>query len=368
MLAAVAVPLALVLFLGAGFTEQDDALATAGVNVGVDAAAVPPLARELLPYLERTLTSSCPDLPALWVVAEVQAESSWNPRAYSPAGAAGLLQMMPGTWVEAGGAGGSWTTSAGPTSDHPVWDPRTHLRVAVAWMCANLRLVSAHLRATGKPTEVLDALAVCHIAGCSRVTGSATGIPRRGEAGCGTSCVKQITDYLAAIHRWTRAYASPVTGLAGGAAGAGAAPVAYPGGATGCTIPDPTGTGGCVTGATAWLLQQVAERVHQGPVSCWDAHAWNPTSDHPKGKACDYTIGRAGTFPGAADVGRGWVLAQWLRTYARPLHVSYVIWQGRIWSLDRDSEGWRPYSGGGVYDPTDPVGGHYDHVHVSTDR
>ena len=145
----------------------------------------------------------------------------------------------------------------------------------------------------------------------------------------------------------------------------GSPPSAYVGGVTGCVISDPTGTGGCVTGATAWLVTQVAAHIHRGPVSCWDAHAWNPSSDHPKGRACDYTIGRLGDFPRRADVLRGWALAEWLRTYARALRVSYVIFQGRIWSVARAAQGWRPYSGGGVYDPTDPTGGHYDHVHVS---
>ena len=31
-----------------------------------------------------------------------------------------------------------------------------------------------------------------------------------------------------------------------------------------------------------------------------------------------------------------------------------------------DQGGWgHPYTGGGVYDPNDAVGGHYDHIHVS---
>jgi hypothetical protein len=362
--AAAAAQLAVAVFLGAGFTAQDDALAASAVTLGIDTQAVPPFARDVLPFLERALRADCPDLPALWVVAQIQAESSWDPRAFSPAGAAGLLQLMPGTWAAAGGAGGGWSAAAPPAAAHPVWEPHAHLRTAIGWMCGNLRLLQDHLRGTGKPTEVLDALAVCHIAGCSRVTGSATGIPRPGEVGCGSDCVRQITDYLAAIHRWVRAYAAPVSAVTTG----GSAPVPYPGGATGCVVPDPTGTGGCVTAATAWMLDQVAAHVHQGPVSCWDAHAWNPTSDHPKGRACDYTFGRSGAFPGPADIRRGWALAQWLRTYAADLHVGYVIWQGRIWSAARDGEGWRPYSGGGVYDPNDPVGGHYDHVHVSLDR
>jgi hypothetical protein len=241
-----------------------------------------------------------------------------------------------------------------------VWQPAIHLDVAVPSLCANLRAVTAHLRDTGKTAEALDALAVCHVAGCARVYGSASGIPVTGEAGCSAGCAAHVAEYLAAIHRWVAAFAAPMAAPAGVAG----APAPYPGGATGCVLADPTGTGGCVTGATAWLLGQVAA-VHTGPVSCWDAHAWNPASDHPKGRACDYTIGRLGTFPGPADTAAGWALAHWLRANAAALRLSYVIWQGRIWSTSRDSEGWRPYSGGGVYNPGDATGGHYDHIHVS---
>jgi hypothetical protein len=160
---------------------------------------------------------------------------------------------------------------------------------------------------------------------------------------------------------------APATSV-GPRGGASTPPQAYAGAATGCVLPDPTSTGGCVTGATAWLVAQVTAHVRlrsAGPVSCWDAHEWNPFSDHPRGRACDYTIGRAGQLPTAAQSADGWRLAGWLRTYARPLRVAYVIWQGRIWSAARDAEDWRPYTGGGVYDPADVTGGHYDHVHVS---
>lgn len=140
---------------------------------------------------------------------------------------------------------------------------------------------------------------------------------------------------------------------------------AFSGAPGGCTLPDPTSTGGCVTAATAWLVAQVGNAYGHLPASCWDAHAWNPTSDHPKGRACDFTFGTAGQFPDPADTARGWQLATWLTTNAAPLQIAYVIWQGRIWSTARADEGWRVYTGGGVYDPHDPTGGHYDHVHVS---
>ncbi|RJK94820.1 hypothetical protein [Vallicoccus soli] len=144
-----------------------------------------------------------------------------------------------------------------------------------------------------------------------------------------------------------------------------AAAAAYAGPATGCDLPDPTGTGGCVTGATAWMLEQVGAAFGDLPTTCWDEHAWNPSSDHPRGRACDTTIGRLGERPGPRGVERGWRLARWLVANAEALQVRYVIWQGRIWSQRRGDDGWRPYDGGGVYDPGDPTGGHFDHVHVS---
>ena len=135
---------------------------------------------------------------------------------------------------------------------------------------------------------------------------------------------------------------------------------------SGCTVVDPTGSGGCVTPAMAWLLTETEAAFGPLPTSCWDAHAWNPTSDHPAGKGCDTTFGAPGRRPGRADEARGWAYAEWLRANAQPLHVEYLIWAGHIWSTARADEGWRSYTGGGVYDPDDATGGHYDHVHVST--
>ena len=140
----------------------------------------------------------------------------------------------------------------------------------------------------------------------------------------------------------------------------------FTGASTGCTTLDPTGTGGCVTPAAAWLYARMQAAFGPLPTSCWDAHAWNPGSDHPRGRACDVMFGQPGRFPDAADTARGWAVATWLRDNADYLHVAYVIWQGRMWSTSQDAQGWRAYTGGGVYDPSDPTGGHYDHVHVST--
>ena len=138
-----------------------------------------------------------------------------------------------------------------------------------------------------------------------------------------------------------------------------------------CTVPDPTQPdrqGACVTPRTALIVRQIeAMKVGNNGISCWDPHLQNSTSDHPRGKACDIVFGTLGQFPKGADKENGDRLADWLKTNAKTWAVSYVIWQGRIWSTARAAEGWRPYDGGGVYDPTDPTGGHFDHVHVSVE-
>lgn len=146
------------------------------------------------------------------------------------------------------------------------------------------------------------------------------------------------------------------------------------GGATACTQPDPTGGSGCVTGATRHAvaaLQAAFGPLANGPVvrsaGCWDAHAWNPSSDHPKGRACDFFPGQAGSAGTDDEVAAGWRVARFFRENAGTLAVSYVIWQGRFWSpATGDQGGWgEPYTGGGIYDVSDVTGGHFDHIHVS---
>jgi len=103
---------------------------------------------------------------------------------------------------------------------------------------------------------------------------------------------------------------------------------------------------------------------HNG-IACWDPHAWNPTSDHPKGRACDIVFGSLGHFPKGTDKTNGDRLAEWLVANADTWGVNYVIWQGRVWSSARAQQGWRPYTGGGIYNPADATGGHFDHIHLS---
>jgi hypothetical protein len=407
--AAAAGMVALLVLLIITAAQDDDS--TSPVLSGVELQKIPKLARQLLPVINDVLDRQCPELPAVWVIAEIQAESGWNPRAHSDdsnGGASGLYQINDRNWAVAGGAPGEITV------------PETHLRVGIPWVCTNLRAVTGHLKSTGKPTDPLDAMLVCHIAGCGRVTGSATGVPTVGESGCGSTCVSLINGYLRNVHRYVEEYRTPparppLTPLAvqaagppspvaqavpaavpepaavGGPAAIGrpggvlvtlggitsavpAAPAPFGGALTGCRLSDPTSSG-CLTAATRYGLDALVYAfggLRAGPTlrraGCWDRHAWNPSSDHAKGKACDLFPGQAGQFAQGDALVDGWRVANWYRANADALHVKYLIWQGRYWQVgSRDvGDGWGTrYDGGGVYNARSATGGHYDHVHVS---
>lgn len=381
---ALSAVLALLLMGAAGEDEAPDP------SSGVDPARVPTAAREALALVTDLTAEQCPELPPVWVVAQVQAESGWNPAAASdaPGGAAGLYQFNEANWRAAGGA--PWPSDP-PGPDADIAQAAQHLRVAVPWICVNLRAVTRHLQDTGKPTAPLDAMLVCHIAGCGRVTGSATGVPAADEAGCGQRCAQLIGRYIDAVHGHVERFTAPATRpepaepestkpestkpepAEPGGPDPAAAPEPWTGGATGCDLDDPTGDG-CLTGATRHGLEAAAAAFggwSEGPVirsaGCWDAHAWNPRSDHPRGKACDLFATAPGRFAEGADRDAGWRVAEWFQGNAEQLRVKYLIWQGRYWDPGvADQDGWgRRYTGGGVYSVRNATGGHYDHVHVS---
>jgi len=129
-------------------------------------------------------------------------------------------------------------------------------------------------------------------------------------------------------------------------------------------VDDPTSNGQ----VTARMLHLYEQTLAQFPDTGWGCYSPRPgtTSEHPLGRACDLTFGNAiGQYPTAEQLDYGWQVTEWMQTHAEALGVEYLIWQGKIWSLSRDAEGWRPYNGGGMHDPDNVTGGHYDHLHVT---
>ncbi|WP_166355031.1 M23 family metallopeptidase [Phytoactinopolyspora limicola] len=136
-------------------------------------------------------------------------------------------------------------------------------------------------------------------------------------------------------------------------------------GSPGGRVDDPTGTGGWVTRQLAHLIAETRSAFPNTGWSCW-AERPGTDSDHPHGRACDVTFGNAiGEHPTDTQRAEGWRTTTWLQLHADALWVDYLIWDGLIWSVNRTDEGWRSYDGGGMHDPDDVTGGHYDHLHLS---
>jgi murein DD-endopeptidase MepM/ murein hydrolase activator NlpD len=126
-------------------------------------------------------------------------------------------------------------------------------------------------------------------------------------------------------------------------------------------VDDPTSSGE-ISARTADVLAQVRTRFPSTSWACW--RRGDSRSEHPDGRACDGTFGNSIGDPATRHtLTLGWQVTNWLKANARTLGVEYVIWQGRIWSLARAAEGWRPYDGGGMHAPYSVTGGHFDHLH-----
>jgi hypothetical protein len=76
----------------------------------------------------------------------------------------------------------------------------------------------------------------------------------------------------------------------------------------------------------------------------------NVKSDHASGNAIDIMVSASRNRQLGDDI------AGYFQTNAASLDVKYIIWNRKIWSPQRNSQGWRPYSGASA---------HTDHVHVS---
>jgi cell wall-associated NlpC family hydrolase len=118
--------------------------------------------------------AACPAIPAAIVAAQVQAESDWNPRAVSPAGAQGISQFMPGTWA-------LWGRDGNGDGAVDVWDPADAIPSQAAYDCALATQMQTALdagRVTGE--DVTDLALAAYNAGPAAVL-AAGGIPQNGQ-------------------------------------------------------------------------------------------------------------------------------------------------------------------------------------------
>jgi hypothetical protein len=124
-----------------------------------------------------------------------------------------------------------------------------------------------------------------------------------------------------------------------------------------CKVNDPTTTG-CITQRLLHAMEQAQAAGFKRFVSCY-----RPSGpyEHPKGRACDFSVQSKPGFGGVAageDKVYGANLATYFVKNADRLGVMYVIWFRQIWT---PAVGWHHYSGVGG----DPSSDHTNHVHLS---
>ena len=289
-------------------------LALGAAAIGVPLLAVPTspsgLGSDTVPTLYRSAVlaaaASCEGVGAPVLAAQLQQESGWDPLAVSPVGAIGLAQFMPGTWetygVDADGDG--------------MADPRNPIDAiwsAARYDCALRTMVAA------VPGDSIELTLAAYNAGPYAVL-RYRGIPPYPET---QGYVRTI---LASLPSFRQQSVAGADGL---------------------------------TAAAARVRQLVIDNFGITDIGglAKDGHAAD--SDHYTGRAIDVML----TPMGPANTELGWQIAYYLQSQAQALDITYLIWQGRIWSVARAAEGWRVYrhpSGG-----TSPTLLHLDHVHVS---
>ncbi|MDR7311489.1 hypothetical protein J2S40_002547 [Nocardioides luteus] len=86
-------------------------------------------------------------------------------------------------------------------------------------------------------------------------------------------------------------------------------------------------------------------------VASGTTYGYDPHGEHIDGKALDFMTD---------DKELGDAIAAFVQKHASALNIYDIIWQQRIWTPVRSSEGWRP-----MEDRGDPTANHYDHVHIA---
>lgn len=90
--------------------------------------------------------------------------------------------------------------------------------------------------------------------------------------------------------------------------------------------------------------------VFKGSVSSFGGYRAGDSGDHGSGRAVDIMV--------SGDP--GWAIVRYVQAHAEELHVSYVIYQQKIWMAGNPTGRWKL-----MEDRGSRTANHYDHVHVS---
>ncbi|NEN76874.1 SH3 domain-containing protein [Nocardioides zeae] len=112
--------------------------------------------------------------------------------------------------------------------------------------------------------------------------------------------------------------------------------------------------GECTTSSTPSSVSANIAALHESVCAAFPQvtsyGGWRGDGDHGRGLALDIMV--------RGDL--GWDIAEYIRANYTQWNVNYVIYEQKIWSVDRSSEGWRS-----MEDRGSDTANHYDHVHVS---
>jgi len=99
----------------------------------------------------------------------------------------------------------------------------------------------------------------------------------------------------------------------------------------------------------AWSSRVVKHRYAVGTVL---GYRPGDTGDHGNRLAADFMVYSKTT--------KGHRVARFAKKHRKQLNITYIIWNQRIWSVARASEGWRK-----MPDQGSPTANHKNHVHIS---
>lgn len=133
-LSFVAALVALAAIGAAAFWWAWPAARRAGIAEVVDSIAGPVVVPAEYRSIIKAAAKLCPEIPPRVFAAQIAAESGWDPRARSGAGAQGIAQFMPKVWEQYG-------IDANDDGVASVWDPTDAIHSASLLNCVNRGLV-----------------------------------------------------------------------------------------------------------------------------------------------------------------------------------------------------------------------------------
>lgn len=125
-----------------------------------------------------------------------------------------------------------------------------------------------------------------------------------------------------------------------------------------------SGAGGSLNRGYSSGLDSANQNTRKVIRHIWDTqpaiktmYGWRPgADDHSAGRAVDIMLPNY-----KANKALGWQIANYYRAHASEFGIDYIIFEQQIWSVARNSQGWRKMASRGS-----DTANHMDHVHVNT--